>query len=53
MGLYLDTYELISFNILGMILDMTKLFIVIPVWMTLTFTHGLLVTRKLEVVYYI
>ena len=34
-----DTCELISFK-LGMALDRTKLYSVIPVWMTLMFTQG-------------
>ena len=46
-GLHLYTYELISFK-LGMMMGMTKLYILIPVGISLTFTQGLRVTRKLK-----
>ena len=35
---------------LGMMLDMTKLYSIIPVWVTLTFSKGHRVTEKLELV---
>ena len=44
--LHFDTYKLISFK-LGMKLDMTKFFILMSVWMILTFTEGHRVRRKL------
>ena len=47
--LHLDTYELISFKLWRMI-HLTKPYILIPVWITLTFTKGHMVTRKLELV---
>ena len=37
-GLCLDTYKLFSFK-LDMMIDMTKLYILLPVWMTLTLTQ--------------
>ena len=44
-----DTYEPICFK-LGIKLNMTKLYSFIPVWMTLMFTQGHMVTGKLEFV---
>ena len=46
-ALCLDASELICFK-LGMMIDMTKLPILIPVWSTLTLTQGHRVVRKLE-----
>ena len=48
-GLCLDTYELISFK-LGIMRNMTKLYIFIPPWMILTFTLGHIFMRKLVLV---
>ena len=48
-GLHLDTYEWNCFK-LGRILDTTKLYIMISVWMALTFTQGQRVTWKGEFV---
>ena len=44
-----DTYEPIHFK-LGMLLDMTKLYSLISVWMTMMFTQGHKVMGKLELV---
>ena len=46
-GLCLDAYELIFFK-LGMMIDMTKLYILIPVLMTLTVIQGHRVMKNLE-----
>ena len=43
------TWEWICFK-LGMMLNTTKLYSLIPVWMTLMFTQGHMVTGKLELV---
>ena len=45
-----DIDKLICFK-LGMMLDTNKVYILIPVWMTLILTHGYLVARKLEFVW--
>ena len=45
--LCLDTCELICFK-LGVMLDMTRLDSLIPVWMTLMFTQGHRIMGKLE-----
>ena len=47
--LRLDTCGLICFR-LGMVLNMTKFYSLIPVWMTLMFTQGYRVTGKQELV---
>ena len=47
MGLCLDSLELISFKT-GMVLDTTKLYSIIPVLMTLTFTQDSRYTEKQE-----
>ena len=44
-----DTFEPICFK-LGMMLNTTKLYILIPVWMTLMFIQGHRVTGNLEFV---
>ena len=47
MGWCFDAYELISFK-LGMITDMTKLYIFVPVFVTLAFIQGHRITSLLE-----
>ena len=45
----MDIYEPVSFK-LGMIIDITELYNLIPVWMTLIFTQGHRVAGKRELV---
>ena len=46
-GLHLDGYELTSF-IFGIMIDVTKVYISVPGWMTLTFIQGHRVARNLK-----
>ena len=48
-GLCLDSYELMCFKI-GVMLDMTKRYSLVPVCMTLIFSQGHKVTGRLEFV---
>ena len=43
----LDACEPISFK-LGMVIEITKLYILIPVWMTSTFTQGHMIMTNLN-----
>ena len=49
LGCVLDTYELIFFKRVIMI-DTTNFYILIPVWMTLTFTQNQRIMIKLKLV---
>ena len=45
-GLYLDIYGLIFFFDLGLMIETTKFYILIPVWITLTFNQGHICMRN-------
>ena len=48
-GLGTQACELIYFNV-GMMIDTIPLYILMLVWMALTFTHSHMVTKKVELV---